>query len=77
MPTERRELALALADARAAGRRHYEIAAAAHIDPATLSRIVTGQRVPQRLTREAIARALDRDPAALFPEFEDVDVAAA
>jgi transcriptional regulator with XRE-family HTH domain len=64
----RHELRIALAEAKATGRHGYQVAAAAHIDPTTLSRIVTGQRVPHRLTAEAIARALDRDVADVFPD---------
>lgn len=59
-------VAAALADARAAGRPAYRVAADAGIDRKTLSRIAAGHQRPHRLTREAIARALDRDVDDLF-----------
>ena len=64
----RRELTVALAEARIAGRTMYRVAAEAHVDPKTLARIAAGRQEPHRLTREAIARALGRDPQELFPE---------
>lgn len=76
--THRREpLSRALAEAKAAGRTAADVAADAHIARETLSRIVTGQRTPLRLTREAIARALGCPPAELFPDLEHTDAARA
>jgi transcriptional regulator with XRE-family HTH domain len=65
-----RELTLALAEARAAGRPLYRIAHQAHIDRGTLARIAAGRQTPHPLTREAIAAALGRDVAAIFPPNE-------
>ena len=70
MPQRRRELCRALAEAKAAGRTTADVATDAHIARATLSRIANGHRTPNRLTRESIARALDREPAELFPDLE-------
>jgi transcriptional regulator with XRE-family HTH domain len=72
----RRELTIALAEARVAGRPMYRVAAEAHIDPKTLARIAAGRQAPHPVTREAIARALGRDPAELFCDLEDADASA-
>jgi transcriptional regulator with XRE-family HTH domain len=69
MSQHREPLRRALAEAKAAGRTTADVAADAHIARATLSRIANGHRTPNRLTREAIARALDREVDVLFPEF--------
>jgi transcriptional regulator with XRE-family HTH domain len=71
MPQRRRELCRALAEAKAAGRTTADVAADAHIARATLSRIANGHRTPNRLTREAIARALDREVGEIFPGVDD------
>ena len=63
----RRELTIALAEAKTAGRPLYRVAVEAHVDPKTLARIAAGRQRPYRLTRESIARALDRDVDEVFP----------
>lgn len=70
-PGRRRELALAVYDS---GHHQHEIAAIAGISPMTLSGIVTGRiATPRQATRTAIAKALDRDVAELFPDLADDD----
>jgi transcriptional regulator with XRE-family HTH domain len=52
----------------AEGRRQNWLAEQSGIDPATLSRIVTGRLIPTARERTEIARALKHDVAELWPE---------
>jgi DNA-binding transcriptional regulator YdaS (Cro superfamily) len=67
----RRELFLALAEAKATGRANWQIAAEVGIHPATLSRIVFGRSVPSPARAAAIAAALGRPVEALFPDLNE------
>ena len=64
----RRELYLALAEARLRGLRQWQVAAAAGIDPTTLSRIVTRVREPRSEQAAALSSVLETPVAALFPD---------
>jgi transcriptional regulator with XRE-family HTH domain len=69
--TPRRELYLALAEARMYGLRQWQVAAAAGIDPTTLSRIVTRERDPRQAQASALAEVLGVPLVDLFPDLED------
>jgi lambda repressor-like predicted transcriptional regulator len=56
---------------RSEGRRQNWLAEQASIDPATLSRIVTGRLIPTERERAAIASALGCDVADLWPAEPD------
>lgn len=62
------ELAHALAEARLTGVPAYRVAMAANVSPSLLSMIVRGVARATDETRAAIAAALGRDQAELFPE---------
>jgi hypothetical protein len=65
---KRRELYLALADARLAGRRKWRVAADAGIDPAVLSRILNCHLEPTAAEARALAATLEREVDELFPD---------
>lgn len=71
--TPRRELYLALAEARMRGLRQWQVAAAAGIDPSTLSRIVTRERDPRGAQAAALAAVLGTGVAQLFPDLNGED----
>lgn len=63
---------MALAAARLRGLRQWEVAVAAEIDPAILSRILNRERAPTRAQVTALATVLDAAPEALFPDLAPI-----
>ena len=68
--SKRAELYMALAEARLQGLRHFEVAVAAGLDPATLSRILNRDRDPSEQEMADLAEALGKPVAELFPSVD-------
>ena len=66
--SKRSELFMALAGARLKGRRQWEVAAEAGMDPARLSRILNREREPTSEQAVRLAAVLDVPAAELFPD---------